>query len=154
MRKTLLSFGLLMILGAMTTSADGGQYLHIRTASGWSVLDLDQVDRLTFNAGTMVASDADNKTVETFDRGALSDMYFDESAGVQAVTADNTEATFSYNNGVATMLTDGPLEVYAVDGSMLVCLNARRGETVDLSAIRNNVIVLKSGSYTLKATLR
>lgn len=143
-----------MMLGVMNAKADEGQYLHVQTASGWKVLDLEKVDRLTFTTGNMVASDADNNTLETFDRASLEKMYFDETSGVQSVIAESAKATFGVSNGVAAMLEDGKFEVYSLDGSLLVSINAKKGETIDINAISANVVILKSGSYTLKATLR
>lgn len=106
----------------------------------------------------MVASDADNKTVETFDRGSLEKMYFDETpetTGIgQEAVADATEATFRLEQSTATMLADGVFEVYSIDGSLLVSINAKKGESIDLSAISVNAVIAKSGSFTIKANLR
>lgn len=156
MKKVLLSLFCLLSLGS--AYAEGGHYLHVRTSAGWKVLDLETVDRLTFTSGTMVASDADNKTVETFDRGSLEKMYFDETpetTGIgQEAVADATEATFRLEQSTATMLADGVFEVYSIDGSLLVSINAKKGESIDLSAIAVNAVIAKSGSFTIKANLR
>lgn len=154
MKKVLHSFCCLLMLGTINIWADGGQYLHVQTTSGWKVFDLEKVDRLTFTSGNMVASDADNNTLETFDRAILEKMYVDETSGVQSVTADAAKATFNFNNGIATMLADGKFEAFALDGSLLVSIDAKKGETIDINAISPNVVILKAGSFTLKATLR
>lgn len=154
MKQVILSFCCLLMLGVMNARADEGQYLHVQTASGWKVLDLEKVDRLTFTTGNMVVSDADNNTLETFNRASLEKMYFAETSGVQSVIADSTKAIFGFGNGVVSMLADGKFEAYSLDGSLLVSINAKKGETIDINAISANVVILKSGSFTLKATLR
>lgn len=154
MKKFVLSVCCLLMLGLMSAKAEEGQYLHVKTSTGWSVLDLEKVDRLTFTAANMVASDANGNQVAGYERSSLDQMYFNESSGVETVVADAAAATFSYRNGAAMMLADGMFEVYGVDGALLVSINAKKGETIDISAISQNVVILKSGSYTLKTVLR
>lgn len=154
MKKFLLSLCCLLMLGTVSAWAEGGQYLHVQTASGWKVLDLEKVDRLTFISGNMIATDAQNNTLETFDRASLNRMYVDETMGIQSMTTDQAKAAFCFENGVATMLTDAKFEAYSVDGSLLVSIDAKKGETIDINAISANVVILKSGSFILKSTLR
>lgn len=154
MKKILLSLCCLLVISTVSAWAEGGQYLHVQTASGWKVLDLEKVHRLTFISGNMIATDAQNNTLETFDRASLNKMYVDETTGIQSIIADQAKATFCFQNGVATMLTDGKFEAYSLDGPLLVSINAKKGETIDINAISANVVILKSGSFTLKSTLR
>lgn len=157
MKKALISFICFLVIGALGARAEGEQYLHIRTTTGWSVLDLNEVDKLTFPAGTMVASSFDGQTLGTFRRDALTEMYVDETSGVTSVTSVFAEAvvpTFRIANGVVTMLSDGIFEAYTTDGAAIARISAKKDETIDLSAVGATVVLLKSGTYTLKTTLR
>ena len=156
MKKYLLSLCCLLSAGCFSAMADGGQYLHIQTSDGWKVLDLEKADRLTFTSSSMVVSDSDGNTVETYDRGNLSAMYVDEYpevVGVESVS-EEPEAAFLMQGSEATMLTDGRFEVYATDGKLLVGIEAKQGEKIDLGAMSGSVVILRSGSYTKKANLR
>lgn len=141
-------------MSVFSARADEGQYLHIRTATGWSVLDLNQVDKLSFPAGQMVASTASGQTIASFDRSSLSEMYVNETSGVQTVVAEDAQPSFRIEGGVVTMLADGTFEAYTTDGAQIVSIAAAKGETIDLNAVRANVVLLKSGTYTLKTALR
>ena len=134
--------------------AEGNQYLHIHTADGWKVLDLEKVDRLSFSGNQMIAADENNVTVETFDRSGLAEMYVDETSGVNEIASDAADATFSYKQGVATMLADGLFEVYGLDGSLMVAIKAKKGENIDLTAMTQEIVILKSGKFTAKVVLR
>lgn len=154
MIKKLLSFGVFALLTAGVASADEGQYLHIRTSGGWQVLNLEQVDRLTFTGGQMVAADANNNTLGSFEQSSLNEMYFDETAGVESTLAKAEGAAFSFANGVVTMKEDGRIEIFALDGVLLTAINAKKGETIDLKAISSKYVILKSGKVAQKVSLR
>lgn len=154
MKKALISFICFLVLGVLGAKAEGESYLHIRTSTGWSVISLDEVDKLTFPPGSMVASTASGETLDTFERGALTEMYVDETSGLTSVVAEAAAPTFRIENGMVTMLADGNFEAYTTDGVRIVCISAKKGETINLSAVRSAVILLKSGTYTLKTTLR
>lgn len=82
-------------------------------------------------------------------------MYIDnkeEFTGVETVGAE-AKATFRFDasSATATMLADGDFAVYAIDGAMLVNIPAvKAGETIDLSAVTEKVIIIKSGNFTIK----
>jgi len=136
-----------------------GNYLHVRTADGWKVLDLDKVDRLTFAGGVMTATDKENKVVDTFKQDALETMVFSEStalSGIKGVAADE-KAAFVYDaaSQVVKMLKDGNFEVYAASGEKIVSIaGVKSGETVDVSALSSGVVVMKSGSYSFKTIVK
>lgn len=154
MKNALILFICFLSLGVLSAKAEEGQYLHIRTATGWSVLNLDEVDKLSFPAGSMVASTASGQTIGTFDRSSLTEMYVDETSGITSVAVEASVPTFRFESGVVTMVADGTFEAYTPDGVQIARIAAKKGETIDLSGVRASVILLKSGSYTLKTTLR
>ncbi len=136
-------------------------YLHIRTSDGWKVLDISQVDRLTFSNGTMVATDKENKTLLTVPTTDLKAMVVDNDVnptptGIEEVTAKEVKASFTYDASTksVTMLEDAPFEVYAITGlTLCVIPNAKAGEVIDLKDIHPGVIILKSGQYSLKVVV-
>lgn len=53
------------------------------------------------------------------------------------------------------MLADGEITVYSIAGEELVSIpGLKKGEIVDLNAVRNEVVILKSGNYAVKALLK
>lgn len=132
-------------------------YLHIETADGWKVLNLDNVDRLTFTGGNMTATDASNAVVMIVPQTSLKTINVNESAGVSAPVVVEAKATFVYNAGSATvtMLADGAFEVYNVAGSLLVNIpGALKGQTIALDGMEPGVVILKSGNYVLKTAIQ
>lgn len=144
-------------VAAVATASADGNYLHLKTASGWEVLDLEQVDRLTFANGVMTASDANKNTIKTFDQASLEQMYFDDTAGVMTVSAEESEPSFqvSDNGRLVKMIQAGEFEVYSVAGESLVGIpGVKVGETINLSALPAGVAILKSGNYAKKVVLK
>ncbi len=134
-----------------------GNYLYVRTATGYEVLNLDKVDRLTFSGGIMTASDKDNKTVATFPQDQIDKMYVSETAGITSVAADNAEPTFKFDatTAVVTMLADGDFNIYDTAGASLIgTAKVKKGETIALSGMEPGIVILKSGNYTVKAILK
>ena len=76
MRKFLLA----LCLGAFVFCASAANYLHIKTSTGWEVLDLDKVDRLTFSNGKMNAQDEKGVTVGTYSQASLEQIYVNDLA--------------------------------------------------------------------------
>lgn len=142
---------------ALPALADGN-YLHIRTANGWEVLDIDKIDRLEFKGGKMTATDASDNVVASYPQETLESMFIDDSAGINnvAVSDDTAQALkFDAASGLVTILTDGDFTVYDADGRTLVSIpGVSAGETVNLSAIRPGVVILVLGNHSLKVAIR
>lgn len=152
MKKFALSlFCAVSLIGA--SAADN--YLHIKTADGWRVLDLEQVDRLTFDGNTMTASDASGAPVMTIPQKSLETMTVTETAGVSTAVVAEAKATFAYSSSTkcVTMLADALFEIYALDGSRLVAVDAAKGDNIHIDAVKAGVVIMKSGEYTLKAVV-
>lgn len=157
-----IALTLLLTASAISVSAAEGEalYLHIKTSSGWRVFSLDNVDKLKFAGNTMTVTDSNDNTVASFQRDELSNMAVDEvstpEAGVNEIVL-GTSVAFTFDAATATvnMLADGPLDIYDLNGQHLVSIPAvAKGETVDLSQIAAGVVIIKSGSYNLKAALK
>jgi len=142
---------------ALPAFADGN-YLHIRTADGWEVLDIDKVDRLDFKGGKMTATDASGNVVASYPQESLESMFIDDTAGVtDAVAGGDTEPSFTFDaaSGLVNILADGDFTVYDADGRALVSIpGVCAGQVVDLSAIHPGVVILVSGNYSLKVAVR
>ena len=159
MRKFLLS---LFAAISVTTMWAADDYLHIRTATGWKILNIADVDRLTFKGGTMVATDTDNKTLLSVDCKELETMVVtdntDVPAGVDQVTSNPaTQATFTYDatTRCIVMKADGALEIYRADGARIDAIpQAKAGEVIEIEGVGNGIIIVKSGAYTLKVALK
>lgn len=115
---------------------------------------MEKVDRLTFSGASMIASDVNNNPVETFDRNDLTEMFVSETSGIESVASDAANAAFTFKQGVATMLADGVFEVYDIDGTLLVSIKAQKGDNIDLTEISSNVVILKSGNFSTKVSMR
>lgn len=162
MKIKLLLFALAIAGASMPIMAHEteGNYMHVLTSTGWKVLDLDQVDRLTFKNGTMVASDKKQNAIETISQKDLMSMTYSETmaelSGVEMLSSDE-DASFSFFNGSKTivMKADGNFTVYSESGATLVEIPAAKaGQTIDLSAIRPGIVILKSGNQSLKAIIK
>lgn len=144
---------------AIFTAVAGSNYLHVRTSSGWEVLDLDKVDRLSFSGETMVASDASGNTVSTYPRTELQTMQVDNDfSGVNLVIADESEAaTFSFDasSDTVVMMTDGDFEIFNPTGVILLSIpGVKKGETIALAELQSGVLILKSGNYSIKVIIK
>lgn len=152
-KKLILMTACLLSLSAW---ADG-TYLHIRTASGWEVVNLEKADKMTFKNNVVQITAADNSVLASYPQNALETMYIDEIAGVGDVKDDNTEAAFIFDSASRSvrMTQDSDLKVYDLKGKLLVGIpEVKEGETVNLSALAPSIIILKSGNYTVKTQLK
>ncbi len=134
-------------------------YLHLKTASGWKVLNLDEVSTLSFKGNNMVAKSADDKVVLDVPKAELELMSVDQSAGIEAtvVASNEGDATFTFdaNARKAVMKSTGSFEMYGTGGEALLSIpSVSASDEIDLSNITPGVVILKSGNYSLKALLK
>lgn len=130
--------------------AQADDYLHVRTSQGWEILNLSNIDKLTFRDGTMKALDGKDNVVASFPQESLKEMNVNQSAGVESVAKDN-EATFCLSCDEVEMLADGEFKVYDINGSLLVGIDyVKKGEKISLGALVNGVYILSSGKFALK----
>lgn len=139
---------------SMMTYADGN-YLHIKTSEGWSVLDLEQVDRLSFSDNVMTATSASGETLSSYPQDQLEKMFANDAAGVADLKTDNKNGNFVLDGKTVTMLADSDFAIYSTDGTALVEIPAvKNGEKIDLSALTPGVYVAKSGNQSQKISLK
>lgn len=132
-------------------------WLHIRTNSGWQVLSLDQVDRLTFKSGQMTATDASGAVVATIPQSSIQTISVKETTGIATVAEDNVAATFklSGNGSIVTATADGDFEIYNAAGVLMESIaGVKTGETIDLSKLPSGVLIVKLGAYSQKVVLK
>ncbi len=158
-RKALVLLAVFCLTGNMWADVN---YLHIQTASGWQVLNLDNVNELTFKGNNMVVKGTDNNTVLTVPKTQLVSINVDDdasesgSSGMENIADNKQQAKFAFDaaNKTLTAFANGDFAMYAIDGRLLLAIpQVKAGQTIDLSAISGNVI-LKLSSQTLKTSLK
>lgn len=146
------------MLTALCASASDN-YLHILTDDGWKILNIEQIDKISFKNGTMTATGQNNETVLAVPSEKIQSMSVldtnDAQTGIEAVTA--AEAPFVLNNGSAsvTMLQNGNFRLINLEGMVLCEIPAvEKGQTIDLTNVAPGIHILQSGSFTIKVCLQ
>lgn len=149
--------------GASFTAFAEGEWLHVKTAKGWEIFSLENVDRLVFTGDMMNASDKDGVQMASFNRADLQNMYVDNdkestgAAGIENAVDENAAQAFSFDSAAKTVVmnADGEFCIYDIDGKLLLSIpEAKSGETIDLTHVSTGIAVLKSNGFTLKALLK
>ena len=95
MKRTHFLVAVALMMGcALTSYAE--DYLHVRTSSGWDVVDLSQAEYITFSGTEMKILDASRNVVKSYPKASLEKMYVAETSGVTNIEADGVEATFRF----------------------------------------------------------
>lgn len=153
MKKILITL-VVMVASSMAGMA-AGNYLHVKTSEGWSVLDLDQVDRLSFSGNVMTATSATGEIVASYPQDQLEKMVGSDVAGVQDLTVGSQAKNFVFDGVKVTIQADGNFAVYNTEGTVLVEIaDVRNGEKIDLSALTPGVYVAKSGNQSQKIVVK
>lgn len=149
-------FAFVMAFAALSAMADEGNFLHIRTSNGWSVVDIDKVGKIKFTGDQMVVGDKNDAPMASYPRTALEEMVVTETAGVHAVEVDAPETmVFNVENGAVKVLVDCDFEVYDTTGKRLVLIpGVVKGQTITLPALAGNVVILKAGNQSIKAVIK
>lgn len=144
-----------LAFAAVAVSATAGDFLHIQTAGGWKLYDVATIGYLKFEGANMLIQDNQQKTIASYPRTDVTSFHVDgESSSLDGVVA-GAKATFSYADGIVTMLSDGEFSVYAPDGVLLTTLSdVKAGQTINIADLGARVVILKSGSFTIKAAIR
>lgn len=157
MQRALLAA--ITMASAMAISAQN--YLHIQTDSGWKLLDLDKVERISFAGGVMTATDASNNVLSSIAQSNLKMMYVDEVedlSGVQLSTITQTESTMAYDASTKTLhiLADGTLDVYNAAGLKLISIpEVKKGEDVNVEQLATaGTVIFKNGNYIIKTVVK
>lgn len=137
-----------------------GLYLHLQTSDGnWSVLSLDQADRLTFTGGQMRVTDPQGTQLAQFPAEALQSMTVNESpASIDRVDSDTDISqgfVLTDAGRVLTAQTDGMLRVYGATGALIVEIpTVKAGQTVDLRSLPAGAYVINFANVSRKALLK
>lgn len=157
--KLLIAAGLALCMNTVAQADE--MYLHIQTADGnWTVLDLSQVNRLTFSGGQMTATDAQGTQVAQYLAANLDVMTVNDNntpSGINKVAAEAKTASFALSNGgrLLTANTDGTLRVFASTGALVVEIPAvTAGQTVNLHALPAGAYVINFANVSRKALLK
>lgn len=155
--RTLLVVAVAQIVTFCAYAAD--DYLHIQTSDGWKVLNINQVDRITFTGGTMVATDAEKQTLLSVPTSEVKSMTVNDelTTGIAQLPTEEATAAFVFDSesAVATMQADGNFAIYDLSGVKKMEIPAvQKGQIIDLSGITPGFVILKSGDYTLKVSLK
>lgn len=154
-----LLFTTVFCIAALPVSAED-HYLHVQTAEGWKVLDIAQVDRLTFSNGFMTATGHDNQQIAQIKQTDLSKMFVTESkesASAPEISDISQERPFTFDASTKSVriLKDGDFAIFNVAGSKLLSIpEVKAGQLVDINAVKADIVIIKSGHYTVKAILK
>lgn len=127
-------------------------YLHIQTDNGWTIINIDNVDRISFSDGKMVITDKE-QTTTTIAQTELVQMLVNESASIESVEFDNNAAKFTIDAQTKTvkMTTDGNFRILSVNGKILINIpTVKSGETISLDNLNAGVYILQSSNYAIK----
>ncbi len=143
----------LSLMAGITARAES-LYLHIWESDGnWTVLDLGQVDKLTFRENGMQVLDAGDNLVKSFSSAGLASMEVSEQkvSGIIGIGSETDKSPIKLEGKILTIKEDGALAIHDAGGRLCVeILSVSAGQTVDLSAIVNGVYVVTLNGSTVK----
>lgn len=155
MIKKFLAVVLMSVLSGICIKAEMN-YLHISTADGWEVIDLDKADKLTFKGGNMNVLDNRGAVIKTFPQSSIGMMYVNQTAGVGEISMQPAEASFELIDDahIVKLLAPGDFEVFSLDGRRILLIEGvEKGKTIDISALASGTYVLSLGGYVVKCIL-
>lgn len=147
-----------LCIAALPISAEQ-HYLHVQTSEGWKVLDIAQVDRLTFSNGVMTATDHDKQQITQIKQTDLSKMFVTEkeTSAVDEIHDVDIEPSFMFDSTSKSVriLKDGDFAIFNPAGSTLISIpDVKVGQLVDINDVKADIIIIKSGHYSVKALLK
>ncbi|MCX4263450.1 MAG: hypothetical protein OSJ37_01865 [Muribaculaceae bacterium] len=146
------------IIGTAYTAAAVDDYLHIKTANGWVVFNLNNADRITFNNGKMTVLDQSGNTLGSINQSDLVKAHFSnttESTSVNSIVAEDPTFSFDAASKTVKIDCDGTFEIFAIDGKTLISIpSAKKGETVNIESLNENIVIIKLGNYSIKTIVK
>ena len=158
MRKNIIAA--LLPMAGMFGAYAADEYLHVETAAGWKVVNIDNVSTLSFKGGTMEAKDANGKSVMSIPCSELKTMKVaatDIPSGVISVESDaeGVPFVFSASEKCVRMITDGKFEIFDLSGNLLVSIpEVRSRQIIDINDVSAGVVIMKSGEYSIKTVVK
>lgn len=135
--KKFLSLVILVATMAFAVTATAETALLINYADGTTTgISLSDISTVTVDNGTVIVTktDANQTTAETSD---ITNITFGEWSGITAVNTDND----GYN---------GAVEVYDIDGRLVITATVNNGEAVDLDCLDSGVYIIRAGNKATK----
>lgn len=131
-------------------------YLHVRTANGITVYDVEEIDRISFTTDQMQVSHKDGQTPDSFKRSELKSMDVNESpSGVNAVTGNESALHFDATTRTLAVSADCDFEIYSLSGELMYAIpGVKAGERISLAHIHPGIVVVKAGNDSLKIALK
>lgn len=132
-------------------------YLHIQEDNGnWTVLNLNQVEKLTFKNSGMQVLDSNDGVVKSYSSASLKTMLVNESEDMSGIDGvyNGATADFSLNRGVVEFKVAGNISVFDLSGRLCVDINSvEAGCNVDLRSLEKGVYVVVINGQTFKIQL-
>ena len=135
--KKFLSLVVLTAAVTASVTATAETALSINYTDGTvTSIALSAISTVTVDDGTVIVTKTD-ATQTTADTSDITNITFGEWAGVTAINTDDD----SYS---------GAVEVYAIDGRLVLTTTVNNGETVNLDCLDNGVYIIRAGNKATK----
>lgn len=149
MKKILLLF----VTGAMLSLPSAAQNLLINGKDGSTTdLNLENLRKITFSKGNMVAKYSDGKYSE-YALSTIGKLAFETGTGLNSIEIMDGHLAYSSQNGTA-FVTDSKgsnLTVYNISGKVVLQKQiSTDAESVDLSGLQDGFYLLKLNGITVK----
>ena len=135
--KKFLSLVVLTAAVTASVTATAETALSINYTDGTvTSIALSAISTVTVDDGTVIVTKTD-ATQTTADTSDITNITFGEWAGITAINTDDD----SYS---------GAVEVYAIDGRLVLTTTVNNGETVNLDCLDNGVYIIRAGNKATK----
>ena len=135
--KKFLSLVVLTVAVTASVTATAETALSINYTDGTvTSIALSAISTVTVDDGTVIVTKTD-ATQTTADTSDITNITFGEWAGITAINTDDD----SYS---------GAVEVYAIDGRLVLTTTVNNGETVNLDCLDNGVYIIRAGNKATK----
>ena len=135
--KKFLSLVVLTAAVTASVTATAETALSINYTDGTvTSIALSAISTVTVDDGTVIVTKTD-ATQTTADTSDITNITFGEWAGITAINTDDD----SYS---------GAVEVYAIDGRLVLTTTVNDGETVNLDCLDNGVYIIRAGNKATK----
>ena len=135
--KKFLSLVVLTAAVTASVTATAETALSINYTDGTvTSIALSAISTVTVDDGTVIVTKTD-ATQTTADTSDITNITFGEWAGITAINTDDD----SYS---------GVVEVYAIDGRLVLTTTVNNGETVNLDCLDNGVYIIRAGNKATK----
>lgn len=149
--------GAFALASATCMYAQESNYLHVRTADGVAIYDIEEVSRISFTADKMQIAMKNDKPEVSINRTELQSMAMDESSSsVNTIEADATSILrYDSASRTATVAQDCTFEIFSTAGELLYAVaDVKAGEKISMAGIHPGIVIIKAGNNSLKIALK